>query len=101
MDDEYLITLKCCDCENYNCSICPLGTVIDEDNLRGCTRRVSEEDYAKYEHYIDEVSPFLYITDNKEASSRAYREIIDFLFYIYNKPLGTKIGKNGRALSVS
>ena len=99
MEDTYIITLRCYDCENDNCELCPCGTVVDEDNLRGCTRKVSEDDFARYEHYIEEVAPFLHL-NTYNASSALYKEIIDFLFYLYSQPLGQKLGKNGRATSV-
>lgn len=98
MDDYYFITLHCYDCDNAQCSICPCGTYVAEDNLRGCTRKVSEDDYARYDHYINEVLPFLHLNTYK-ASSALYKEIIDFLFYLYQQPLGQQIGRSGRILS--
>lgn len=98
MDDYYFITLRCHDCDNINCDICPCGTYVDENNLRGCTRKVSEEDYVKYEHYINEVLPFLRLNKNKETTSHTIKEIMAFLYYIYSRPLGVKLGKSGRAL---
>lgn len=98
MDDYYFITLHCYDCDNAQCSICPCGTYVAEDNLRGCTRKVSEDDYARYDHYINEVLPFLHLDKNKESISRTYNEVLEFLYYIYSQPLGQKLGKSGRAI---
>lgn len=98
MDDYYFITLRCHDCDNIDCDICPCGTYVDENNLRGCTRKVSEEDYVKYEHYINEVLPFLYLNYNKNSTTVVYNEILDYLYYIYQQPLGQKLGKSGRAV---
>lgn len=96
-DEVYYLTLRCGECENYDCKICPQGTYVPEDSLRGCTRKVREDDVAKFEHYMVEVLPFMK-TYSKEAASRTYKEIIDFLFYIYSCPLGQKLGKSGRVL---
>ena len=98
MEETYFITLRCNECENDNCTLCPCGIVVDEENLRGCTRKVSEDDFARYEHYINEVAPFLHLNTYK-ASSSLYKEIIDFLFYLYQQPLGQQIGRSGRILS--
>lgn len=98
MDDYYFITLHCYDCDNTQCSICPCGTCVDEDNLRGCTRKVSEEDYVKYEHYMNEVLPFLYLNYNKSSAIAVCNEILDYLYYIYQQPLGQRLGRNGHAL---
>lgn len=94
MEETYIITLRCNECENNNCELCPCGTYVDEENLRGCTRKVSEDDFARYEHYTEEVAPFLHINNNN-----AYKEIIDFLFHLYSQPLGQKLGKSGRAVA--
>lgn len=59
---------------------------------------MSEIDVAKYKHYIEEVLPFLHKAKNKEAMSRIYNEIIDFLLYVYSLPLGTKLDKYGKAI---
>lgn len=59
---------------------------------------MSEIDAAKYKHYIEEVLPFLHKAKNKEAMSRIYSEIVDFLFHVYSLPLGTKLDKYGKAI---
>ena len=97
--EELYITLKCRDCDNTDCSVCPCGTFLTDEDERGCTRKISENDYAKYNHYINEVLPFLHLNTNKESISRICGEILEFLNYIYMQPLGQKIGKSGRALT--
>lgn len=56
MGDTVVLTLRCRDCENDNCVYCPNGRYID--GKEGCTRIVSEEDAARYEHYMKEIVPF-------------------------------------------
>lgn len=96
-EDFYFVRLKCIECDNDECKICPLGSYISSDSEQGCTRKVSEEDYAKYQHYMLEVLPTMRLLP-LDAGKRVYKEIIDFLFHIYSCPLGAKIGKSGRAL---
>lgn len=93
-----LITLRCKDCENTDCSLVPCGKWIAENSLEGCTRFVSELESVQFNHYINEVVPFLHLNKNKEASARTYNEIIDFLSSIYNKPVGNRLGKSGKIL---
>lgn len=93
MDDETFISLRCIDCENTNCRISKRYVPID--SLEGCTRKVSEDEAAKYYHLLEEVAPFLNIKTTKEQQSRIYKEIIDYLEYIYTKPFGQKLNKRG------
>lgn len=98
MENYTYVTLRCGQCENPSCALCPLETYIPIESKRGCTRRMSEIDAAKYKHYIEEVLPFLHKAKNKEAMSRIYSEIVDFLFHVYSLPLGTKLDKYGKAI---
>lgn len=94
-----IIKLRCYECENDECSVCPCGKWIDESSLEGCTRYVPELDADKFHHYMIEVVPFLHMNKEKDATSRTYSEIIDFLYNrIYNQPIGTKLGKTGKAV---
>lgn len=92
-DDETFISLRCIDCENTTCRAAKRYVPID--SLEGCTRKVSEDDAAKYYHLLEEVAPFLYIKTSKEYQSRTYKEITDFLEYIYSKPFGQKLNRKG------
>lgn len=89
-----IITLRCKDCENFNCSLYPVGIYIPEDSLQGCTRKLSDLDFDKYIHYTEEVLPFLFINNNIDKFKEAY----NFLQHIYKLPVGQKIGKNGKTL---
>lgn len=90
------ITLRCRDCENTQCNIYPKGVYVSETDLRGCTRKVSDDDAAKYHHYIHEVAPFMYMDTSKEYKNTQYKNIINFLLHIYSQPLGQKLNKNGK-----
>lgn len=90
------ITLRCKDCENTQCSICPKGNYIAENDMRGCTRQVSTEEAARYQHYLQEIAPFMYMATTKEYQNTQYKNIIDFLYYIYSQPIGQKLNKNGK-----
>lgn len=50
------LTLKCKYCEQDQCIYCPIGKIVIKDE--GCTRQVSEEIAAQYQHYMQEVIPF-------------------------------------------
>ena len=91
-EDYYFITLRCYDCENNKCELCPCGTIVHEEDLKGCIRKVSEETYAKYEHYIEEVLPFL------KGNKSIYKEIIDFLFSLYEEPVSQKLNRKGKVI---
>lgn len=91
------VTLRCKECENTNCPICPIGKYIDDNNLCGCTRLVSNDDAAQYYHLLKEVAPFMYMNTSKEYKNTQYKNIISFLEYLYTLPIGTKINKNGKA----
>lgn len=93
--EEY-ITLRCIDCENTTCTMCPTRTYVGIDSLRGCTRKVSEEISEQYYHYINEVIPFLHL--QKNISNDIYIEIYSLLDKIYTCPLGQKIGNNGKII---
>lgn len=92
------ITLRCFDCENIECKICPCGKYISENSKQGCTRQLTDEEADKYYHLLEEVRPFIYKDTTKEYQNKTYKKIIDFLYDIYSKPLGQKIGKSGKAV---
>jgi hypothetical protein len=98
MEDICYITLRCRDCENESCLLCPQGAYISENNLMGCTRQVTEEEKIIYNHYTNEVIPFLHLSKNKKSEIELYKEIISFLLSLYSKPIGTKLGKRGKAI---
>lgn len=91
------ITLHCKECENTSCDLCPQGKYLS-DGLYGCTRKVSDEEYSKYEHLMYEVAPFMYMKTSKEYKNEQYRNIIDFLNHVYSCPLGNKLSKSEKAL---
>lgn len=94
-----IITLRCSECENTECGICPVGSWIKEGSLRGCTRIVSEDEYIEYEHMNNEVIPFLSMNKNTEYKKEAYKKFIGLLNKFYNHPIGAKLGTSGKVLS--
>lgn len=97
--DETFLTLKCHDCENDKCELYPIGTYIYDKE--GCTRKVTEEEKAKFLHYMNEVLPFIRFYKTDKAKKDMYKEIDDYLFYIYSKPLGQKLNKYGKIINPS
>ena len=96
MDDEVIITLKCKHCENTDCDIWKDGVYIF--GKEGCTRVVSEEVAAHYQHYTQEIIPFWkhYSWENVKES---YTEILVFLeTQVYSAPLGHKLNRQGKAV---
>lgn len=89
MEEKVYITLKCRECENTTCKLNKQW--LHPDSQCGCTREVSEETSAQYQHLMYEVAPFMDIDTTQEYQKRTYNEIIDFLDYIYSCPLGQKI----------
>lgn len=94
---EY-IKLRCIDCENTNCNISRF--IIPEKSKEGCIRKVPEELYIKYFHYMNEVAPFMYKGTTKEYQTKIYIEIINLLLSIYEYPIVKKIGENGKVLTI-
>ncbi len=93
-----IITLRCRECENMNCVLCPLGSWINDSSLKGCTRVISEDDYIHYEHMSNEVMPFLKMNNNQEYKKEAYKEYISLLQKIYTCPIGANISNNGKLM---
>lgn len=93
-----IITLKCSECENGECRLCPLGSWIKDGSKRGCTRIISEDEYIQYEHMNNEVIPFLKLNNNIEYKKEAYKEFISLLDIIYTRPIGAKIAANGKVM---
>ena len=80
------LSLRCEDCENVECGLWRNRAT----HKVGCTREVTEEQQAKYYHYINEVVPFMRMM-GKEQEQESYAEIISFLQELYDCPLGRKI----------
>ena len=86
------LKLRCYDCDNVECQLCPLHSWIDEESLEGCTREVSENFYARYEHEIQEVLPFQSLGQTVDYS------IIDNIqAQLYSKRIGTMLDEKGKA----
>lgn len=56
IEDTHILNFLCANCDNPNCQLGRL--FIPEDSLEGCSRRVSEEEFSRYVHYMTEVIPF-------------------------------------------
>ena len=88
------VNLQCKDCGKCDC---PLSRrYIPEGSLEGCTRQVSELEYAKYNHYINEVLPFCL---RRGDVFEILNEIEDFLTIVENRPLGCLINEKGKVKS--
>lgn len=99
MDDEIFVKLQCRDCElePHKCELYPFALVpVGEE---GCTRKVTEDEAAKFLHYMKEVLPFIPSYKTEESKKNMYKEIDNYLQYIYSKPLGVKINKKGKAVT--
>ena len=93
-DDIVYLTLQCRDCEIDRCIYCPKGTYLK--GKEGCTRKVSEDIAAQFNHYNQEVRPFWKQYSLKQVK-KSYKEILDFLFKeIYAAPIGQKLDKYGK-----
>jgi len=53
------VSLYCRDCDNTDCILRPLGSPSSKDWDFGCTRYLSEDEYAEYEHIYKEMLPFI------------------------------------------
>ena len=92
--DETFVTLQCRDCELDNCAFCKNGTYLY--GKEGCTRKVSEETAARFQHFNQEVLPF-WKTYTLQQINKSYIEHINFLFReIYSAPIGQKLDKYGK-----
>ena len=91
-----VLVLRCRDCEHVNCIYS--HKYIPENSLEGCTRIVTDDTCAKYEHYLLEKWPnALAMNYPKEHISQIYSEIINFLdSEIYVAPIGQKLNKHGK-----
>lgn len=97
MDDYTYITFRCAECDNEDCDICPLGTYISSI-LRGCTRKVTEEEAARYHHYETEVLPFIHTYKNHQTAIETLKEINEYYYYLTHCPLGQKLDKRGKVI---
>ena len=55
-DNQVILKLTCATCDNPDCKIGP--KCASADSLVGCIRRVPEDVYEQYIHYMEEVIPF-------------------------------------------
>lgn len=93
MDDFCYLTLHCKHCENTDCPVYPIGYYIRGDE--GCTRQVSFDDAEQYYHITQEELPFIKYAKTSENAKHRYKKVDDFLDYIYHKPFGQKLNRNG------
>lgn len=95
-DDKCYVTMRCRECPKYNCELVPIGTYIPEDSLKGCTRQIDEETYAKYKHLKEEVYPFCRTQEDK---LRCLDRIDMIEKTILHSPIGRLLDSKGKALS--
>ncbi|HAU87282.1 MAG TPA: hypothetical protein DCW90_17885 [Lachnospiraceae bacterium] len=93
------ITLRCNECENTDCKLYPCGKWLDTDGQYGCTRNISDDDYAQYIHLTEDIAPFMYMKTTREYKNKAYQNLIGFYNYLYSCPVGQKLNRNGKIIS--
>lgn len=67
------------------------------DSLVGCSRWVTEEEYARYIHYMKEVIPF-WPQYSFEYINQSYWEIYNFLLQIYKYPIVNMLNSKGKVI---
>lgn len=89
-----VVNLRCRECSSFSCDICPIGTYVPEDSLRGCSRKLSDEEYAEYIHIKEEVFPFL-----RKSQYRKFFEQCDYLDkLLLSKPIVHILDKKGKVI---
>lgn len=86
------VSLHCRNCDNIDCSLRPLGSPSSEDWDFGCTRYLSEDDYAEYEHIYKEVLPFI----GTGQYCRDIPQIEQFNNKLFHSHIGTLLDINGK-----
>lgn len=96
-----VLVLRCRDCENAKCIYAKGYT--PEGSLEGCTRILTDEVYARHEHYLLEKWPnALSANYPRDHITQLYNEIIAFLDNeIYAAPIGQKLNKHGRVKNLT
>ena len=91
------VRLKCSKCDNADCPYARF--IVDADSEEGCTREVSEEVSEEFQHYMNEVLPFVRTMKTYAAKANKLDEIYGFLNKIYAAPVGRLLNAQGKALS--
>lgn len=90
------VKLQCGECENIDCPIA--RRYIPEDSQEGCVRKIEDDLYVEYIHYLEEVAPFMYSNTTKEYQCRIYQEIIEVLAKAYDSPAVQKTNPRGKVI---
>lgn len=90
------ITLRCGKCDNAECNLARY--FIPEDSQEGCTREVNDEQAENFEHYVQEVLPFVTMYKNHQAAIEKLTEIYSFLESIYTCPIGKLLDSKGKVI---
>lgn len=93
------VKLVCGECENIECP--SARKYIPSESREGCIRKLDDDLYIRYEHYINEVLPFMFKKTTREYQSRTYQEIIDMLGEVYASPAVKKTDVRGKVLPTS
>ena len=92
-EDLVLLRLYCCNCDAQNCSDGKIWNYTD--SKCGCNRKITEENMARYIHYVEEVIPY-WNQYSEDWVNKSYFEIQDFLQNnIYNQPIAAKFDHKG------
>lgn len=89
-----IVKLKCNDCPSFSCGICPIGKWVDNESLRGCSRKLTEDEYIEYLHIKEEVIPFVKSRQNFKVFDSVDR--IDKL--LLSKPLVHEFDDRGKVV---
>lgn len=86
-------TLRCRECSNMDCRFCKIGTYVPEDDERGCTRSVTEEEFATYMHLTEETLPFAKDPDDVNDILGAIEGVE---YDMYHSPIGAILDARGK-----
>ena len=92
VDDKIKVQLKCSECEYVECKVgcgVPFG-------LEGCVREVDLNFFVEYQSKVLENAPFIYKIKSKKGQDIAYKNVIDILYELYQKPLVFLIDEKGK-----
>ena len=92
VDDKIKVKLKCSECEYVECKVgCGVPFV-----LEGCVREVDLNFFVEYQSKVLENAPFIYKIKSKKGQDIAYKNVIDILYELYQKPLVFLIDEKGK-----
>jgi len=58
MCEKVNVKFFCHTCDNIDCSYSNKLGYINDESKQGCMRKISLDDFSRYEHYKNEIIPF-------------------------------------------